>query len=193
LQGKARIATHDLTGLPRGFYFSISRTTSPYCVIFPNWSNHHEQTFNDFHYSYRRFDRFRGSFNDLFSLTKDELLSEVKLRNYNNYDIQGGFRELEGTNFQRLDLEKLSAKKICLLPSLITDPNPELSNMARTCARLILLASTSWEIAKESSTLKLVFDRFEAQREKFVAKTVGESTELGKSLLRFTRGRMKLT
>jgi hypothetical protein len=192
LQGKARISTHNQRGLPRGFFLSISSTSSPQCVVFPNWKNYHEQTCSDFCNSYRNYNLFQNSFQDLLSLKEEDLLEEVYSRNTYNYDLEIGYKELESADYKRLDFRKISAKKVQLLPRLVTEPDPEMAYMARACSRIILLAATSWKIAKDSPILKHVFEKFLAHREQFIENVYGKESALGTCLLRFTRGRMKL-
>jgi len=193
LQGKARIATHDIESLPRGFFVSMSSTTPPRCVVFPNWRNHHKQTCTDFYFAYREFDLFRNSFEDLLSLTRDELLEEVRRRNAYNYGSETGYMELDSPDYERLDLRRMTAKTVQSLPGFVTEPDPELAYIARACGRIILLAATSWQIAKDSRTLRPVFDKFLGDRERFIDNVSGRRTEVGRCLLRFTRGRMRLS
>ncbi len=192
LQGKARIATHQEPGLPRGFFLSISSTSSPRCVVFTNWTHHHRQTCFDFSYSYRNYDLFKSSFADLLSLKQDDLLEEVRRRNSFNYGLETGYRELDTPDYERRDLRRINARKVRSLPLLVTDPDPEWAYMARACTRIILLSATSWQIARSSQTLRPIFDKFLKDRERFLENVYGRASEIGKCLLRFTRGRMRL-
>lgn len=148
LQAKARIAAHDIHGLPRGLFLSISSTTSPRCVVFPNWRNHHKQTCSDFYYAYRNFELFQSSFEDLLSLTQDDLLEGVRRRNAYNYGLETGYRELDSPDYERADLRRITVQTVKTLPRLVTEPDPELAYMARACGHMILLAATSWQIAR---------------------------------------------
>ncbi len=193
LQGKARIATHNERGLPRGFFLSISSTSSPCCVVFPNWRNHHKQTCSDFYYSYKNYDHFTDSFRDLLSLEESDLLEEVSRRNDYNYDLRTGYRELDTPDYDRPDLRRVSVEKIRSLPLLVTDPDPELAYMARACSRIILLAHISWQIAKDSPVLKLVFLKSMEHRQRIIEGIHQGRSEIVKCLGRFSRGRMRLS
>jgi hypothetical protein len=193
LQGKARIATHGVPKLPRGFFLAISSLSSPRCVVFPHWRNHHEQTCSDFYYAYRNFDLFESSFGDLLSLTREDLLEAVRRRNAYNYGLETGYRELDSPDYERPDLRRMTAQMVSSLPSLVTEPDSELAYMARACSYIILLAAISWHIAKNCRVLRIVFDKFLSDRERFIDANYGRSTEMGKCFLRFTRGRMRFS
>ena len=192
LQGKARIATHDLSKLPRGVFVAISNIIPPRTVVFENWRNHHEQTYNDFYHAYRQFNFFRNFFDDLLSLNQDDLRDERRRRNDYNYGLDTGFKELDSPDYERPDLRKLSFRNVQSLPNRVTETDPEWAYMARACCRIILLGAISWHIAKESRTLRPVFDKFRADREKLVWNVCRKSKTMGNCLLRFTNGRMRL-
>ncbi len=192
LQGKARISTHDLNKLPRGFFLCMSSTTQPRCILFNHWRNYHKQTCLDFGLAYRNFDLFRYSFQDLLSLRNDELIEEVRRRNAYNYILETGFREIASADHSRPDLARIGVNKVRSLPSLVTGDDPDLAYMARACSRIILLAATSWHIAKHCNILRQVFDRFLQDRVQLINNLSGINCAVGKCLLCFTRGRMKL-
>jgi len=193
LQGKARIATHGMKDLPRGFFVCMSSTARPRCVVFPHWTNHHKQTCTDFYRAYRQFDLFQDSLEDLLSLRLDDLLEEVERRNAYNYGLETGYRELDSPDYERPDLRRITARKVQSLPDLVTEPDLELGYMARACSRMIMLGAASWQIAKGSPVLKPVFDKFMTDRKRFIGSIYQTSDEIGKCLLRFTRGRMQLS